>query len=1273
MAFEFSLQTAIVGSMGSAALLSATLYYLWRLDRTQRSLQYWALAFAAQTLRMIAHFGIALGAGELWIATDTLFAITTLFIWLGACELLGRKRHYWLVAGILAVSLIWGIVAAALQWPFLVRTLPLYATACAVMVQAAIGLFQLAQRFPGVGYRGLGWLFALLGLHYLDYPFLRTVAWIAPIGFGLAALLMLSMGIAMLVITQRREHLDLKALTRQLQSEMSERLEAEYRYQTLVDELEEGIIVINREGSVVTANPAAARMLAVPLETLRSLPVKSRIYRLLREDGTPLSPAEYPLARALTQGLPCPAETYRLEREDGTSLWLSVNAHPLFRPDASSPYAAIVSFSDVSGRKSAERNLLASELRFRSIFEAVASIAVQGYDRDGQIIYWNDASEHFYGYRKNEALGQALDELLLQPADQAPFRENLERCLSSGHSAPPREYQARRKDGSTISVYSTQVLINNLSGDTEMYCIDIDLSDIHRLQDELRESSERFRALFESSDLGIVVADATGQFVYCNQHYLSLIDATLEEVLDGTWIEHLHPDDRKPMREAWRKALAGQTGFNLERRVLSADGRTLWAHVHTMPMHSAQGALTGYVATIEDITARKNAEEALRHNEAKFRATFDQAFQFIGLMDTQGILLDANRTALTFAGIRPEDVIGKPFSEASWWQAPEEKKKLLQAIRDATNGQLIRFETTHPDASGKIHHIDFSLKPVLDHDGKVQMLIPEGRDITQLKEIEQALRASEARFVGAFNASLDYITLSDIDTGKIIDVNDTFERMTGWTRTEAIGRRSSELGIWTTPESRDAAMAQLKRDGFLREYPMLLGTRSGATIDGLLNASIIDEGETKLLLGVIRDISAQKKAEELRRQTEEKFSRIVHYSPAALVITDAETGRIVDFNRAWETMLGYTHEQVVGKSSLEFDLWVDPADRTKLYSLLAKGNGELDRFECRYRRADGATVYGLNSGRPFEIAGRPCYLWSLTDITLRHELEERMAQMNTELEARVEARTNDLHRAQDELIRSEKLAALGSLVAGIAHELNTPIGNSVTVASTLHEKTVEFSELITDGTLKRSSLNAYLESARTASDLLLRSLSQARNLVASFKQVAVDQTSDQRRKFDLREVVGEVLTTLSPTIRKTPFSVSIDIPEGIVLDSFPGPFGQVVTNFISNAMLHAFEGRQTGTVTLRSGLPEHGQLVMTVADDGNGIPEEHLRRIFDPFFTTKLGKGGSGLGLNIVYNIVTRVLGGKISVESRVGAGTTFMLTMPLCAPVENDNSTTLN
>jgi signal transduction histidine kinase len=219
----------------------------------------------------------------------------------------------------------------------------------------------------------------------------------------------------------------------------------------------------------------------------------------------------------------------------------------------------------------------------------------------------------------------------------------------------------------------------------------------------------------------------------------------------------------------------------------------------------------------------------------------------------------------------------------------------------------------------------------------------------------------------------------------------------------------------------------------------------------------------------------------------------------------------------------------------------------------------------------------------------------------------------------------------------------------------------------LHDKTIEFADQVDVGTLRRSSLNAYLESACTASDLLLRNLSQAHELVASFKQVAVDQTSDQRRRFDLREVVGEVLTTLSPTLRKTPFKVTMEIPEGIVMDSFPGPLGQVVSNFVNNAVLHAFEGRDHGHVGLRASLVGNDEVMLSVNDDGIGIPEENLRRIFDPFFTTKLGQGGSGLGLSIVYNIATRVLGGRVTVSSELGKGATFTLRMPASAPGSQD------
>jgi len=257
-----------------------------------------------------------------------------------------------------------------------------------------------------------------------------------------------------------------------------------------------------------------------------------------------------------------------------------------------------------------------------------------------------------------------------------------------------------------------------------------------------------------------------------------------------------------------------------------------------------------------------------------------------------------------------------------------------------------------------------------------------------------------------------------------------------------------------------------------------------------------------------------------------------------------------------------------------------------------------------------------------------------------------------------------LNMAQEELVRSEKLAALGSLVAGIAHELNTPIGNSLMVASTLVDQTRVMTEGFADGSgMKRSTLDAYLKDSAKAGDILVRNLFRAANLVTSFKQVAVDQTSSQRRIFSLAEVVSEILLTLSPTLRKTAFEVVQDIPADLTLDSYPGPLGQVITNLINNALLHGFEGRHTGKVSLSALRNREGLIELSVKDDGIGIPQGNLNRIFDPFFTTKLGAGGSGLGLNITHNIVTGVLGGKVRVQSDVGSGTTFVLTLPTVAP----------
>lgn len=281
-----------------------------------------------------------------------------------------------------------------------------------------------------------------------------------------------------------------------------------------------------------------------------------------------------------------------------------------------------------------------------------------------------------------------------------------------------------------------------------------------------------------------------------------------------------------------------------------------------------------------------------------------------------------------------------------------------------------------------------------------------------------------------------------------------------------------------------------------------------------------------------------------------------------------------------------------------------------------------------------------------------------------HELEERVRERTAELldvNQELKGTLDKLRHAQGELVQQEKLAALGSLVAGIAHELNTPIGNGLTVASSLSESTLRTQAQMQSG-MTRSALEQYLTDMEEGTSLVCISLEKASELVSSFKQVAVDRTSAQRRTFQLSSLLKETRVTMATLMKHMPYVLEIVEEDDVTLDSYPGPLGQVITNLLNNALLHGFDGVERGRIIISTTALE-GAVQIDVEDDGKGIEARYLSSIFDPFFTTKLGEGGNGLGLHIVHNIVTAALGGTIDVDSEIGRGTRFIVTIPLSAP----------
>jgi signal transduction histidine kinase len=260
----------------------------------------------------------------------------------------------------------------------------------------------------------------------------------------------------------------------------------------------------------------------------------------------------------------------------------------------------------------------------------------------------------------------------------------------------------------------------------------------------------------------------------------------------------------------------------------------------------------------------------------------------------------------------------------------------------------------------------------------------------------------------------------------------------------------------------------------------------------------------------------------------------------------------------------------------------------------------------------------------------------------------------------------DLRAAQDRLIQAEKLAALGRLVAGVAHEINSPVGTSLTVASALERKRAAFAAEVARGDLKRSSLNEFLEVIEDASSLLASNLNRAAELIQSFKQVAVDEGYLDRRSFCAGDQTEQVLVNLRPALREKNIALNVECQPDLAMNSYPGPYGQALTNLFLNAVMHAFPDGEGGAidVTVRSSGGDKVEILF--ADNGCGMSADVRRQAFNPFFTTRRESGSTGLGLHIVHNIVTNRLGGQLNVDSAPGEGTKIQIILPLTAPARS-------
>ncbi|QSI77175.1 ATP-binding response regulator [Niveibacterium microcysteis] len=433
-------------------------------------------------------------------------------------------------------------------------------------------------------------------------------------------------------------------------------------------------------------------------------------------------------------------------------------------------------------------------------------------------------------------------------------------------------------------------------------------------------------------------------------------------------------------------------------------------------------------------------------------------------------------------------------------------------------------------------------------------------------------------------------------------------------------------------ETRDVAVIVITAD--TSEASQLEGLELGA--DDFLTKPV----SPGLLLARVRSL--------LRRKTAEvRFRQVVELMPSALLIVDQQR-RIRFANGMVQALLGYAPAALVGELVdvlIPQDQVVQHRERVTEYFGAARPRRMAQGRALEALRRDGSTF-------PCEIGLSPIpgddgtsVLVSIFDTSERRQTEGRLRQINSELEQQV--------------MQAEKLASLGRLVANFAHDIGNPIGNVTALATSLTGRIRAVREDLKTGGLRRSELDAFLDTSEAATTMLASNLGRACELLESFKRMALDQATSQRREIDLAQWVDEFRYTLTPMLAEGKHRFMLDLPAGLRLHTSPGPLGQVIANLVSNAVAHAFEARSGGTIRISASRLPSGAIELCVSDDGVGMPPALLGQIFEPFFTTKAGRGGTGLGLDIVRSIVEKTLGGQISVRSEPGTGSSFAVTLP--------------
>ena len=743
-----------------------------------------------------------------------------------------------------------------------------------------------------------------------------------------------------------------------------------------------------------------------------------------------------------------------------------------------------------------------------------------------------------------------------------------------------------------------------------------------------------------------------------NDALLRLLQLRRDYFADGlaNWTDRLHPDDLEGVLNRRRLMLAGDLDFySQDYRVRRADRGWVWLRGHVAVMERDS---EGKVLWVHGVVFGVGREYEL---DQRLHAVFDRPFQFVGLLSADGILLETNRTSVRESGQELEDVIGQYFWEGPFFaNEPALQIKIREGVEKAAQGELIRFEMVQTNYEGKARTVDFTLTPMRDDDGIVVNIIPEGRDISDLAQTREALRAAERRLNAAMRAAEIGLWEWDVETDQLWLSEE-------WYRLLLLeyGGEPKNAAAWMQiihPDDQPHMNLEAARyfQGETSEYGYEVRMRRG---DGVWRWYLSrgraterdDAGQIKRVAGIIMDVSD-------RHAMEERLVLATEGGNIGLWDVQLPDGPAW-FNAQYWTMLGYNPNDMPATMDTVRSL-LHPDDRVAVQSNVQGGEAASRRnveLEFRMRAADGTWRWIRSNSRVVERTkdGRTARLTGVQmDVTERKETERRLAD-------------------------GERLESIGRLAAGVAHEINTPVQfvtdnvqfvrNSVADIGNVIQAYRKLQEAVQTGgdvaaaaraaaeAEASADLDYLIENVPLAVDSASEGLGRISTIVRSMKEFAHPDQA-QKSFADLNQAVQSTLV-IANNEYKYIAELETEFGELPPVPCFLGEINQVILNLLVNAS-HAIadvvkDTSNLGKITVRT--RRDGDYVeISIADTGTGIPESAREKIFDPFFTTKEVGKGTGQGLAIARSVIVKKHGGTLQFDTECGKGTTFFIRLPI-------------